>query len=48
MEEPEEPGWRQLEPALNELPSNKRACKDDGDEGEESALKRPHSLTVDV
>ena len=48
MEEPEEPGWGQLEPALNELPSNKRACKDDGDKGEESASKRPHPLTVDV
>ena len=30
VEELEEPGWGQLEPALNELPSNKRACKDDG------------------
>ena len=48
VEEPEEPGWGQLEPALNELPSNKRACKDDGDKGEESASKRPHPLTVDV
>ena len=48
VEEPEEPGWGQLEPALNELPSNKRACKDDGDKGEESALERPHPLTVDV
>ena len=48
MEELEEPGWGQLEPALNELPSNKRACKVEGDEGEESALKRPHPLTVDV
>ena len=50
MEEPEEPGWGQLEPALNELPSNKRACKDDGDKGdrEESASKRSHPLTVDV
>ena len=48
--EVEESGWGQLEPALNELPSNKRACKDDGDKGEEStsALKRPHPLTVDV
>ena len=45
VEEPEEPGWGQLEPALNELPSNKRACKD---EGEESASKRPRPLTVDV
>ena len=48
MEEPEEPGWGQLEPALNKLPSNKWACKDDGDKGEESASKRPHPLTVDV
>ena len=48
VEEPEEPGWEQLEPALNELPSNKQACKDNGDEGEESASKRPHPLTVDV
>ena len=48
VEEPEEPGWGQLELALNELPSNKRACKDDGDKGEESVSKRPHPLTVDV
>ena len=48
VEEPEEPGWEQLEPALNELPSNKQACKDNGDEGEESASKRPCPLTVDV
>ena len=34
-----------MEPALNGLPSSKRACKDDGDE---SASKRPHPLTVDV
>ena len=41
--------WRNwLELALNELPSNKRACKDDWDKGEESASKRPHPLTVDV
>ena len=33
VEEPEEPGWGQLEPALKELPSNKRACKDDGMKG---------------
>ena len=45
VEEPEEPGWGQLEPALNELPSNKRAHKD---EGEESASKRPCPLTVDI
>ena len=38
----------QLEPALNKLPSNKQACKDNGDEGEESASKRPCPLTVDV
>ena len=38
----------QLEPALNELPSNKRACKDNGDEGEESVSKRPRPLIVDV
>ena len=48
VEEPEESGWGQLEPALNELPSNKQACKDDGDKGEESASMRPHPLTVDV
>ena len=37
-----------MELALNELPSNKWACKDDGDKGEESGSKRPHPLTVDV
>ena len=37
-----------MEPALNELLSNKQACKDDGDEGKESVLKRPRPLTVDV
>ena len=36
-----------MEPALNELPSNKWARKDDEDEGEESASNRPHPLTVD-
>ena len=46
--EVEEPGWRQLEPRLNELPSNKRAHKDDRDEWEEFALKRPCPLNVDV
>ena len=48
MEEPEEPGLGQLELALNELPSNKWVRKDKGDEGEESALKRPRPVTVDV
>ena len=48
VEEPEEPGWGQLEPSLNELPSNKRAHKDNGDEGKDSSLKRPYPLTVDV
>ena len=38
----------QLELALNELPSNKRAQKDDGNEGEESLSKRPCPLTVDI
>ena len=38
----------QLELALNELPSNKRAQKDDGNEGEESLSKRPRPLTVDI
>ena len=33
VEEPEESGWGQLEPVLNELPSNKWACKDDWDKG---------------
>ena len=45
VEEPEEPGWGQLEPGLNELPSNKQAHKDDRDEGEEFALKRPCLIT---
>ena len=44
----EEPGWGQFEPTLNELPSNKRAHKDDKDEREESASKRPCPLTVDI
>ena len=48
MEEPEEPGRGQLEPALNELPSNKRAHKDNKNEGEESVSKRPCPLTVDI
>ena len=43
VEELEEPGWGQSEPALNELPSNKWACKDDGDKGEESASKRQNA-----
>ena len=37
-----------MELALNELPSNKQAHKDDGDEVEESALKRPCPLAVDI
>ena len=46
VEEPEEPGWGQLEPALNELPSNKWARKDDGMKGNE--VNEPANEVVQV
>ena len=46
MEEPEESEWGQLEPVLNELPSNKRAHKDDGMKGNE--VNEPANEVVQV
>lgn len=39
VEEPEEPGWGQLEPSLNELPSNRKRSVPD--ENQDSSLASP-------
>lgn len=47
IEEPDEPGWGQLEPSLNELPSNKRRCDDDKG-GLVLSPKKPRTIDIDL
>jgi COMPASS component SWD1 len=48
VEEPEEPGWGQLEPTLNELPSNRKRLRSADDDANLDIAKVPHTIDIEL